>query len=159
MENQAVLEEKPNTYIDFKDVKINNHITLSIKESGRTVDSIKKREKVFSIISSVLVYAFILVLALTVIFPFYWMIITSLKQNQEITASTQTFFPNIVMWSNYSYVFQVFDFMLSFKMDKGKHNVVLVYKVKGFFSFNKFVFAFILACPLLLYIIASLFPS
>lgn len=36
---------------------------------------------------------------------------------------------------------------------------IYVYKVKGFFSFNKFVFAFILACPLLLYIIASLFDS
>ena len=51
-----------------------------------------------------------LALALTVLFPFYWMIITSLKQKAEIEASVQTFFPTIVMWSNYSYVFQVFDF-------------------------------------------------
>ena len=43
-------------------------------------------------------------------FPFYWMIITSLKQKAEIEAANQTFFPTIVMWSNYSYVFQVFDF-------------------------------------------------
>ena len=44
------------------------------------------------------------------ILPFYWMIITSLKSNSEIISSTQTFFPRIVMWSNYVYVFQVFDF-------------------------------------------------
>ena len=49
MENQEVMEQ-PKTYIDFKHEKINNHITLSIKESGKTVDSIKKQEKVFGII-------------------------------------------------------------------------------------------------------------
>lgn len=98
------------TYVDFKNVRVNDNIVLSIKESGQTVESIKRREKVFGIISSVLVYCFIIALALTVLFPFYWMIITSLKQNDEITSATQTFFPNIVMWSNYTYVFQVFDF-------------------------------------------------
>lgn len=38
------------------------------------------------------------------------MIITSLKTNTEIQAIDQTFFPSVVMWSNYLYVFQVFDF-------------------------------------------------
>ena len=56
------------------------------------------------------VYAFLLLMAAIVLFPFYWMIITSLKQRSEIIATTQTFFPSIVMWSNYVYVFQVFDF-------------------------------------------------
>ena len=97
-------------YIDFKNEKVNDNIVLSLEEAGQTVEKIKSAEKVGKIISTILVYAFILVLALTVLFPFYWMIITSLKQNTEIQASTQTFFPNIVMWSNFSYVFQVFDF-------------------------------------------------
>ena len=44
------------------------------------------------------------------ILPFYWMIITSLKTNTEIQAIEQTFFPSVVMWSNYVYVFQVFKF-------------------------------------------------
>ena len=38
------------------------------------------------------------------------MIITALKQNDEIRAAQQTFFPTIVMWSNFTHVFQVFDF-------------------------------------------------
>jgi multiple sugar transport system permease protein len=79
-------------------------------ESGKTVESIKRREKVVHIITTVLTYLFIVALALTVMFPFYWMIITSLKQNDEIMATQQTFFPNIVMWSNYSYVFETFNF-------------------------------------------------
>lgn len=102
--------QKFEKYVDFKKEKVNNNIVLSIEEAGKSAEAIKKTEKVVKIITTVLVYAFILVLALTVLFPFYWMIITSLKQREEIIQSTQTFFPNIVMWSNYSYVFEVFDF-------------------------------------------------
>lgn len=97
-------------YIDFKNVRINDRVVLSIKESGKTVEAIKKGENISKIIFTTLTYIFIVVLALLVIFPFYWMIITSLKQLDEITSTKQTFFPNIVMWSNYAYVFQKFDF-------------------------------------------------
>ena len=71
-------------YIDFKTVKVNDNITLSLAEASKTVDAIKSAEKVANIISTVLTYIFILALAVIVIFPFYWMIITSLKQNVEI---------------------------------------------------------------------------
>lgn len=97
-------------YADFKDIRINDHIVLSIAEAGKTADAIKSTEKVAKIIMTVLTYIFILALALTVLFPFYWMIITSLKEAGEITQPDQTFFPTIVMWSNFSYVFEVFDF-------------------------------------------------
>ena len=62
-------------YIDFKDVRVNDNLVLSIKESGRTVEVIKKTEKVTHIISTIFTYIFILALAVLVIFPFYWMII------------------------------------------------------------------------------------
>ena len=101
---------KQSRYIDFKDVKVNNNIVLSIEEAGKTADAIRSAEKVTKIITTILTYIFILALAVTVLFPFYWMIITSLKQREEIIQINQTFFPTIVMWSNYSYVFQVFDF-------------------------------------------------
>lgn len=101
-------------YVNFNDVVVNDNIVLSIKESGKTVEAIKKTEKVAKIVSTVLTYLFIVFLALIVIFPFYWMIITSLKSLDEITGlstgGSQTFFPEIVMWSNYVYVFQKFDF-------------------------------------------------
>ena len=98
------------TYIDFKTVPVNDNIVLSLEEAGKTVETIKRAEKVSRIVMTVLTYLFIFALALIVVFPFYWMIITSLKQNEEIRATTQTFFPTIVMWSNYVHVFQVFDF-------------------------------------------------
>jgi len=85
-------------------------ITLSISESGRTVDAIQRQEKVGHILSTILTYLIIGVLAVLVVFPFYWMIITSLKTNEEVIQSNQTFFPSIVMWSNYIYVFSAFKF-------------------------------------------------
>ncbi len=102
--------EKARIYPDFKEIHVSDNLTLSLGESGKTVEAIKRAEKVSRVVMTVLTYIFILALALIVIFPFYWMIITSLKQNEEIRGATQTFFPSIVMWSNYVHVFQVFDF-------------------------------------------------
>ena len=107
-ENTALVEKK--TYTDFSNEHIDKNIVLSIAEAGKTVESIQKAEKVGRIISTIFTYIFIVALAIIIIFPFYWMIITSLKQNEEINATVQTFFPNIVMWTNYIYVFQTFDF-------------------------------------------------
>ena len=107
-ENTALVEKK--TYTDFSEEHIDKKIVLSIAEAGKTVESIQKAEKVGRIISTIFTYIFIVALAIIIIFPFYWMIITSLKQNEEINSTVQTFFPNIVMWTNYIYVFQTFDF-------------------------------------------------
>ncbi len=97
-------------YIDFSKVPVNDHIVLSLEESGKTVETIQRRQKVTNVASTVILYIVIIALALFMIFPFYWMLITSLKSNNEVIQPTQTFYPNIVMWSNYVYVFQYFDF-------------------------------------------------
>ena len=99
-------------YIDFSKVKdIDVDISITIKEGNRSVDSIKKREKVTRFFLTIILYVLVTFLALMMIFPFYWMIITSLKNNSEIISANQTFFPTIVMWSNYVYVFQHFNFV------------------------------------------------
>ncbi len=98
-------------YHDFSHDKIGNDIVLSIAEAGRTSDAILRRDKAAKFVSTLLTYIIIVILAFVVLFPFYWMIITSLKNNQEIIDSEQTFFPTIVMWTNYVYVFNAgFDF-------------------------------------------------
>ena len=100
---------------NLNSISVTSNIRLSISESGKTAEDIRKTEKVTKSISMVLVYAFLFIMALIIVFPFYWMIITSLKQNTEIQSNTQTFFPNIVMWSNYVYVFKTFDFFTYMK--------------------------------------------
>lgn len=86
-------------------------MTLVIREGHADVATLEKAQKAGKILSLVLVYLFLGFMALIVIFPFYWMIITSLKSTTEIRASQQTFFPVAVLWSNYVKVFQSFDFL------------------------------------------------
>lgn len=98
-------------YTRFKELSLANNVTLSIADSGKTVDTIKRDDCIGHIITTTIVYILLIALALIVIFPFYWMIITSLKSNSEVEQINQTFFPSIVMWSNYVYVFDSFDFL------------------------------------------------
>ena len=98
-------------YTRFKELSLANNVTLSIADSGKTVDTIKRADRIGHIITTTIVYILLIAIALIVIFPFYWMIITSLKSNSEVEQINQTFFPSIVMWSNYVYVFDSFDFL------------------------------------------------
>lgn len=47
------------------------------------------------------VYAFLLIMALVMLFPFYWMIISSLKTETEYNQSVPTLWPNIIVFQNY----------------------------------------------------------
>lgn len=50
-------------------------------------------------------YAFLILMALIVLFPFYWMIISSLKTLEEYRLSVPTFWPQTIMFSNYAEAF------------------------------------------------------
>ena len=50
-------------------------------------------------------YLFLLTMALIVLFPFYWMIISSLKTLEEYRLNVPTFWPQRIMFSNYAEAF------------------------------------------------------
>ena len=50
-------------------------------------------------------YAFLMIMALIVLFPFYWMIISSLKSLEEYRLNVPTFFPRQILFSNYAEAF------------------------------------------------------
>ena len=50
-------------------------------------------------------YLFLMIMALIVLFPFYWMIISSLKTLDEYRMSVPTFWPKVLMLSNYMSAF------------------------------------------------------
>ena len=50
-------------------------------------------------------YAFLILMALIVLFPFYWMIISSLKSLEEYRLNVPTFFPRRILFSNYADAF------------------------------------------------------
>ena len=57
------------------------------------------------IISNIFVYAFLILIALIVLFPFYWMIISSLKTLSEYKLSVPTLFPRELVFGNYAEAF------------------------------------------------------
>ena len=65
----------------------------------------KSRQKVVKLFVQVMVYAFLVAMAIIVLFPFYWMIISSLKTLDEYRMSVPTFWPKTVMLSNYAEAF------------------------------------------------------
>ena len=63
------------------------------------------RQKIVFALVQVFLYVFLLLMAVIVLFPFYWMIISSLKSLSEYRESVPTFFPRKVMFSNYAQAF------------------------------------------------------
>lgn len=63
------------------------------------------RQTTFKVIGYIVKYAFLILVAVAVLFPFYWMIISSLKTLEEYRQSVPTFWPQHVMWGNYAEAF------------------------------------------------------
>lgn len=68
----------------------------------RDMATVTARQKVTKVLVQVALYLFLGVMAIIVLFPFYWMIISSLKTYSEYILSTPTFFPTQgIQWHNY----------------------------------------------------------
>ena len=63
------------------------------------------RQRIVKILVKIGVYAFLSLMALIVLFPFYWMISSSLKSLAEYRMSVPTFWPKTVMLGNYAEAF------------------------------------------------------
>lgn len=91
-----------------------------IVNNNEAIDKIIKKEKTKKIISSIFIYIFLVLVAIYIVFPFYWMIITSLKSTQELDSLNVTYFPKKIIWSNYP------EAMRRARMGRLMYNTVLV---------------------------------
>ncbi|MBO7196113.1 MAG: carbohydrate ABC transporter permease [Clostridia bacterium] len=78
----------------------------------RDLQQVTAQQKVIGICAKVLTYTFLSIMALIIIFPFYWMIISSLKELSEYRRSIPTLFPKVIDYKNYIEVFQNRDLLL-----------------------------------------------
>ena len=93
-EVQEAIAEEP-TAQPTKSKKIK---TMQEKDLKKVVSA----QKVFKVIAQILLYLFLGSMALVIIFPFYWMIISSLKSVPEYELPIPTLFPKTIVWSNYA---------------------------------------------------------
>ncbi len=78
---------------------------LSAGDEGFDAEKAKKREKAKHIVKNVLVYIFLTVCAVLAFMPFYWMLMSSVKTEEEFRMSVPTFFPHTFQWKNYWMIF------------------------------------------------------
>ena len=71
----------------------------------KSIEKTSKIQIVNNVVGTFFRYLFLVIVAIVVLFPFYWMIISSLKTLAEYRLSVPTFWPKVVMWSNYAEAF------------------------------------------------------
>ena len=78
----------------------------------RDMQKMSAQQKIMKVLGYALIYAFLITMAIIIIFPFYWMIISSLKEMGEYRRAIPTLFPQTIDWLNYVEVFTSEDLLL-----------------------------------------------
>ena len=78
----------------------------------RDMQQVTAQQKVIGTVVKVIIYAFLFLMAIIIIFPFYWMIISSMKTVDEYRLAIPTLFPEYLDWKNYIQVFTNKDLLL-----------------------------------------------
>ena len=88
--------------------EITNNVPATENASGpfkvmkeRNIENVKTQAKVMKVITTALIYIFLVAIAIVVLFPFYWMLISSVKSLDEYRLSVPTLFPREILLSNY----------------------------------------------------------
>ena len=68
---------------------------------AKDLQKVSSKQTAGKILSKFWVYLFLIVMALIVLFPFYWMLFSSVKSIDEYRLSVPTLFPKEILWSNY----------------------------------------------------------
>jgi len=84
----------------IKGVRIMSKNSMNVMQA-RDIKKMSAGQTVVRILGKTGTYAFLLIMALIVLFPFYWMIISSLKTLAEYRQAVPTFWPRQVMFGNY----------------------------------------------------------
>ena len=71
----------------------------------KNLQTVSAQQRAVAVAVKVGVYVFLGIMALIVLFPFYWMIISSLKSLDEYRLNIPTFWPKIIILRNYAEAF------------------------------------------------------
>ena len=85
---------------NIKNVAPSNTSLHVMKE--RDMNQVNKTAKVMKVLGYIAVYAFLIFMAVIVLFPFYWMLISSVKDIYEYNLSVPTLWPKVIHFDNYA---------------------------------------------------------
>jgi len=81
----------------------------SIVMHEQDLQQVSAQQRVMRVLVKSFTYLFLGVMALIVLFPFYWMIISSLKSLDEYRFNVPTLWPQKIIWANYAKAFDTAD--------------------------------------------------
>ena len=91
----ANILKKPNNTPD------NSGSSLQVMKE-QNMKEVTATAKIMKVIGIVANYAFLFAMAIVVLFPFYWMLISSVKSIEEYNRAIPTLWPETIQWHNYA---------------------------------------------------------
>lgn len=76
----------------------------------KNINAVSKKQTVVKVLVQIALYAFLTFMALIVLFPFYWMLMSSVKTIDEYNAIVPTLWPQQFRWNTYQVAFEKVDF-------------------------------------------------
>ena len=89
----------------FESAAVSSDDESIVTMKQRNMQEVSSKHKVAKVASLAATYLFLFVIAIIVLFPFYWMIISSLKTIDEYRLAIPTLFPKQIVWYNYPKAF------------------------------------------------------
>ena len=83
-------------------MKNQNSVTMQEKD----LRQVTVQQRIMKVVVKAAIYIFLIAVAVCVLFPFYWMLISSLKSLDEYRLNVPTLFPRAVFFSNYKTAFE-----------------------------------------------------
>ena len=81
----------------------------SVVMHEQDLQQVSAQQRIMQVLVKTFTYLFLGVMALIVLFPFYWMIISSLKTLEEYRFNVPTLWPQKIIWANYAEAFDTAD--------------------------------------------------
>lgn len=102
--NNDTFEKNENVNPSADVSSVNGSLADSVMHE-KDMQKVFGRQRVGKVLVQVGLYLFLGIMAIIVIFPFYWMLISSLKTLDEYELMNPTFFPKEIYWQNYANAF------------------------------------------------------
>lgn len=102
--NNDMFENNENVTPSTDAVSVNSDLASAVMHE-KDMQKVFGRQRVGKVFVQIGLYLFLGIMAIIVIFPFYWMLISSLKTLPEYELMNPTFFPKEIYWQNYANAF------------------------------------------------------
>lgn len=102
---KEVVEAESQETLEMSSAENTESSSIAVLKAGvmheQNIQTVSKKQLVGNIFAKIATYAFLIIMAIIIVFPFYWMLISSVKHLQEYNLPEPTLFPQQFDFHNY----------------------------------------------------------